>query len=94
MLHIVKSSPFSDLALEQALSRMLPHDSLLLIGDGCYALSLGDKLFDRMADCARVWVLQSDAQMRGIQIEGSGASSADYAKFVELTLEQSNVISW
>ena len=93
ILHKVSTSPFADQTLLQCLKRIQPTDKLLLIQDAVYAMVKGD-LVDSLLEQGPIYVLNEDAQARGLIIENSLYQGISYPEFVALTLECKQVISW
>lgn len=73
--------------LAQVLELLQPQDALLLCGDAAYGFARA------LQTQARLFVLDEDAQARGLQLPQS-ITRLDYAQFVRLCIEYAQVISW
>lgn len=92
VLHIVKHSPCAARTLQQCLARVGEGDSVLLIEDAVYAL-----VQDGPAHWGcRVYALQPDLAARGLlqQPRRDDVEIVDYAGFVQLAVQHSQVLSW
>lgn len=95
ILHTVKSSPFSSLALKDCLKLLNKSDSLLLINDAVYAVNA-------LVDCQpellklheerRLFILKEDLQARGVVAEYGCV--IDYSDFVNLTIKCKSQLAW
>lgn len=93
VLHKVSTSPFIHMDLQQCLARLQPSDGLVLTQNAVYAV-LDPSLTSLLADLRCVYLLKEDAQARAVQVENPHVKSIDYAEFVELSLEYTQVMSW
>lgn len=90
-LHLVKS-PITPMQLEKLCAMVASDDGLLLMQDACYSLkskAITDYLSELGNPC---YVIAAD--LTGRNITTSQCQAIDYDKFVELTLEYQNTISW
>ncbi|WP_416308440.1 sulfurtransferase complex subunit TusB [Neptunicella sp. SCSIO 80796] len=94
MLHIVNTSPFSDLSLEKCIDRMQPQDGLILIEDATYALNQLEVWQSRLTPECKLYVLQDDAIARGLCVEQLELNWVSYDEFVGLTLSYPKTLSW
>ena len=99
MLHTVNKSPFERNGLNSCLSKSKDDSSILLIEDAVVgalkATIIADKLTSAVAN-KNVYVLGSDLNTRGFTEAEiiDGIKIVDYAGFVDLVAEHSNVQSW
>jgi tRNA 2-thiouridine synthesizing protein B len=99
MLHTVNKSPFERNALDSCLTKSKEGSSILMIEDGVVGALKGsvvaEKLSSAMAN-KNVYVLGSDLNTRGFAEADiiDGIKIVDYAGFVDLVAEHSNVQSW
>ena len=98
MLHIVNKSPLERGTLDSCLAAAQPGAALLLIEDGVYAATRGNraeaKLRAALANL-EIYVLAPDLEARGMaQALTSGVKPVDYAGFVELVAQHKNCQSW
>ncbi|WP_438863150.1 sulfurtransferase complex subunit TusB [Neptunicella sp.] len=94
MLHIVKSSPFTHLSLQNCLNRLQPNDGLLLLEDGVYALLQRESWQSKLDANIKLYVLQDDAISRGVPHTAASVNWIDYPQFVQLTLDYPQSMSW
>ena len=95
ILHTVNSSPLQTLALQQCLTLLGDHDSLLLIEDGViatHALHPYLETLQQLASQGRLMVLGPDLQARGIDNEIGKKCS--YADFVNLVINHKSQMTW
>jgi tRNA 2-thiouridine synthesizing protein B len=98
MLHIVNKSPSEKTTLDTCLATVQPGAALLLIEDGVYAATRGNRaaamLRDALATC-KVYALRPDLEARGIADRVlDGVALVDYGGFVDLVTEYPNCQSW
>ncbi|WP_339725078.1 sulfurtransferase complex subunit TusB [uncultured Paraglaciecola sp.] len=93
ILHKITLSPFTHLALEHCLLRIHSSDGLLLTQDAVYAV-MNETLISKLAELDSVYVLQEDAQARGVQVANDKIQLISYTGFVELSLQYDKVMSW
>jgi tRNA 2-thiouridine synthesizing protein B len=99
MLHTVNKSPFERNSLNSCLTKSKEGASILLIEDAVVGALKGtivaDKLTDAMSN-KNVYVLGPDLNTRGFTEAEilDGIKVVDYAGFVDLVAEHSNVQSW
>jgi tRNA 2-thiouridine synthesizing protein B len=98
MLHIVNKSPFERNSFESCVNHAVAGSTILLIEDGVYAAianTSASAMMDKAKSVAKVVVLASDAEARGIHEKlDSGIETTDYASFVDLVTESDRVQSW
>ncbi len=97
MLHIINKSPFERSSLDSCL-RMAKSGALLLIEDGVYAAGKGSaaeaKIKQAMGSM-KVYALGPDLAARGLADRViDGVTLVDYAGFVDLVAENTNVQTW
>ena len=99
MLHTVNKSPFERNSLNSCLSKSKEGSSILLIEDAVVGALKGTVVADKLTDAMtnkNVYVLGSDLNTRGFTEAEilDGIKVVDYAGFVDLVAEHSNVQSW
>ena len=99
MLHTVNKSPFERNSLNSCLSKSKEGSSILLIEDAVVGALKGTVIADKLTDAMtnkNVYVLGSDLNTRGFTEAEilDGIKVVDYAGFVDLVAEHSNVQSW
>jgi len=96
MLHTINKSPYAHACLADCLRVCTAEDAIVLIEDGVYAaLSAGEWLPALLAKTQAVYVLQPDAEARGLGERIAPAIRAvDYAGFVRLCIEQPKMMAW
>ena len=99
MLHTVNKSPFERKALTSCLSKSKDGSSILLIEDAVVGALKGTVIADDISSAIaskNVYVLGSDLNTRGFTEAEiiDGIKIVDYAGFVDLVAEHSNVQSW
>ncbi len=98
ILHTVNKSPFENNALDSCLRIAQAGNAILLIEDGVYAASSGNRWAKRLVEMMpdlKVFALQPDVDARGIQDSVmEGIHLVDYAGFVDLTVEYDKVQAW
>lgn len=92
ILHTLNQGSANTACLSSCLEAMQPGDSLLLIEDGVYWSLPACRSQLNQLDPSRIYVLQPDAQARGIEVDGLGC--VDDAGFVELCVTHSKIVSW
>ena len=70
------------------------NDALMLIEDGTYLLSARHACLKQAADQHAVYALDADVSARGIAPDIEAVSPISYRRFVALTAEYDQVISW
>ncbi|AQQ01117.1 tRNA 2-thiouridine-synthesizing protein [Pseudoalteromonas aliena] len=85
-LHIF-SKPLNYYCANQLENLILPTDSILLVGDACFA----KKQFRQFADT--LLILEQDAQVRAIKLTEND-KAISYNDFVALTLSTNQSITW
>lgn len=98
MLHIVNKSPLEKNALDSCLAHAQAGSTILLIEDGVYAVTKGNKvepaMKKAMENCT-VCALWPDMEARGMQDTViDGVRQIDYSGFVDLVAASSTVQSW
>jgi tRNA 2-thiouridine synthesizing protein B len=98
ILHTVNKSPFDKNSLERAISTAKEGSSILLLEDGVYGAVNGAKSSSMVEDAmktVKVYALGADVDARGIKGRViDGIEIVDYAGFVKLAAEHSQVQSW
>ncbi|MDO3382286.1 sulfurtransferase complex subunit TusB [Gilvimarinus algae] len=97
-LHTVNKSPFSNNSLESCLQLCSEQDCILLIEDGAYGAvahsPCAGSLQQASARGIGIYVLQSDAQARGLQDLLDNIEPTDYQGFVQLSCQHQCIQSW
>lgn len=94
MLHTLNAAP-SGPAFTDCLRALQPRDTLLLLGDGVYALLPGSAA--RQALLARhldLYVLESDARAAGLDPADGAVQAVDMDGFVALTERLPTQMAW
>lgn len=96
MLHTINKSPYTHSCLAECLRVCSADDVILLIEDGVYAALDGGEWTNTLrAKTSVVYVLQPDVAARGLTDRiAPHIKSVDYAGFVQLCIEQPNMIAW
>ncbi len=99
MLHTVNKSPFERNSLHSCLSKSKEGSTILLIEDAVVGALKGTIVADKLTAAIankNVCVLASDLNTRGFTGADiiDGIKTVDYAGFVDLVAEHSNVQSW
>jgi tRNA 2-thiouridine synthesizing protein B len=98
VLHIVNKSPSQTQTLASCLRLAQPGHAVLLIEDGVYAATRGNRDASALhAACTRlkVYVLQPDLEARGMQgALADGITAVDYRGFVDLVAAHPAAHSW
>jgi tRNA 2-thiouridine synthesizing protein B len=98
LLHTVNKSPFDKNSLTTCLSLAKEGSAILLLEDGVYAATKGNKFASAIEDAMKnhkVYALEADLAMRGVKDRViDGIEVVDYAGFVDLATEYSQVQSW
>ncbi len=98
LLHTVNKSPLTHQTLSDCLTYATAGSSVLLIEDGVYGAlentQASHLIKDALSAGINVYVLEADAQARGLQQLISGIKKIDYAGFVALVAQHSNTQSW
>jgi tRNA 2-thiouridine synthesizing protein B len=98
MLHIVNKSPLEKNALDSCLAHAQAGSTILLIEDGVYAVTKGNKTetaMKKVMESCTVCALWPDLEARGMQDTViDGVKQVDYNGFVDLVAESSTVQSW
>lgn len=98
ILHTVNKSPFDKNSLERAIGTAKDGSSVLLLEDGVYGAIKGAKssaMVEEAMKTVKVYALSADVDARGVKSHVmDGIELVDYAKFVELAAEHSQVQSW
>lgn len=97
MLHIINKSPFERSSLDSCL-RIAKSGALLLIEDGVYAVGKGSAAEAKIKQAMggmKVYALGPDVAARGLADRViDGVTLVDYAGFVDLVAESTNLQSW
>jgi len=98
MLHIVNKSPLDRTALDSALRMAKPGSTILLIEDGVYGVTKGNKAEGAIKEAMKtvsISALWPDLEARGMQDTViDGIKQVDYNGFVDLVAESKSVMSW
>ncbi|HWS13535.1 MAG TPA: sulfurtransferase complex subunit TusB [Rhodocyclaceae bacterium] len=98
MLHIVNKSPLEKSTLESCLATAQAGGAVLLIEDGVYGATRGNKAEPAVRDAmsrVKVYALRADLEARGMADRVmDGVSLVDYGGFVDLVAEHPNCQSW
>jgi len=99
MLHTVNKSPFERNSLDSCLTKSKDGSTILMIEDGVVGVLKGSTYADKITTALaskNVYVLGSDLNTRGFTETDivDGVKIVDYAGFVDLVAEHSNVQSW
>jgi tRNA 2-thiouridine synthesizing protein B len=98
LLHTVNKSPFQTNSLESCLGHAKDGSSILLIEDGVYGALKGSNFspkVEKAIKSKKVYALGPDLKTRGIADSVlDGVQVVDYAGFVDLTAEASQVQAW
>jgi len=98
MLHIVNKSPLERSTLASCLAAAQPGAAVLLIEDGVYAATRGNRAEAKLAAAlanVEIYVLAPDLEARGMaQALTEGVKPIDYTGFVELVAQHKNCQSW
>lgn len=96
MLHTINKSPYSHQSLAECLRVCGADDVIILIEDGVYAaLADGEWIKTIAAKTAAIYALQPDIAARGLSDRtASQINAIDYAGFVKLCAEQTNMLAW
>ena len=95
MLHIVRTSPYADAALDSCLAHWRDGDSLILIEDAVVA-ALAEGRFAQALAGKTLHLLAPDLEARGLSVKAllAGVVKVDYEGFVDLCTGQSASLSW
>ena len=98
LLHTVNKSPFGSNSLERCLNMAKDGSTVLLIEDGVYGATKGSAMASMVEDAmkkVKVYALTADVEARGMKDRLiDGIELVDYAGFVNLAAESSQVQSW
>jgi len=98
ILHTVNKSPFDKNSLERAFNTAKDGSAVLLLEDGVYGAIKGATSSAMVEDAmktVKVYALSADLDARGISGRViDGVELVDYAGFVKLATEHSQVQSW
>ena len=95
MLHIIKSSPFASVHLNECLSYVVEHDAILFIQDGVIATANMHQYAMRLLalnKTIKLYTLTEDLVARGLICQIG--SEVDYTGFVELTCTHRQSQTW
>lgn len=95
MLHIIRSSAYNSNALAQCLNILLPHDSILLMDDGCYNVN-HKLLLQAKADSPelKIYFIVLHAQARGQKNIKNNLTPTTLTDVVTLLFQHDNSITW
>ncbi|TKB44825.1 sulfurtransferase complex subunit TusB [Thalassotalea mangrovi] len=91
-LHLLRSSGFTHMKLQQCQTALLEDDLVLLIDDGVY--NLKHPIVEQLASKHQVYALTDHVSARGIVAPLPNVTLCDYEQFVSLTLAADKVITW
>lgn len=98
ILHTVNKSPFDKNSLERAFGTAKDGSAVLLLEDGVYGAIKGATSSAMVEDAmktVKVYAIGADIDARGIKDRLiDGIEIVDYAGFVKLTADHSQVQSW
>jgi len=98
ILHTVNKSPFGNNSLERCLNMAKDGSAVLLIEDGVYGATSGTaatSMVENAMKSVKVYALQEDVEARGVKERVmDGVELVDYAGFVKLAADNSQVQSW
>lgn len=98
ILHTVNKSPFSNNSLGRCLDMAKDGSAVLLIEDGVYGATKDTSTSSRLEEVmknVKVYALMADVEARGVKERViDGVELVDYAGFVKLAAESSQVQSW
>lgn len=98
LLHTVNKSPFQTNSLESCLTHAKDGSGILLTEDGVYGALKGSRispLVEEAIKTKKVYALGPDLKTRGVTDSVlDGVEVVDYAGFVDLTAEFSQVQAW
>lgn len=98
LLHTVNKSPFGNNSLERCLNTAKDGSTVLLIEDGVYGATKGTAASSMVEDAmkkVKVYALAEDVAARGVKDRVmDGIELVDYAGFVKLAADSSQVQSW
>ncbi|TCD48235.1 sulfurtransferase complex subunit TusB [Chlorobium sp. N1] len=96
MLHTINKSPFESPSMQECARFAAPGDPVLFIENGVYAVQSGNRFASEIEALLKtnpVYVLQPDAEARGISSLTGGVEPVGYDGFVDL-VEAHRVNSW
>lgn len=98
LLHTVNKSPFQNNSLDSCITHAKDGSGILLTEDGVYGALKGTAFSSKVADAMKtkkVYALGPDLKTRGVADSVlDGVVVVDYAGFVDLTAEYSQVQAW
>lgn len=94
-LHVINKTPSQSSALHDCLLAVSDGDALLLIENGVYAAAPAyAECFTRLPRSVQCYLLNDDAQARGLKDLNQDFCAIDYDGFVELSCRYRKVVSW
>ena len=99
ILHLIRSSAFSNNDLEQCIHNIEDSDSVVLLDDGCYNINhpLMNKLQEKIS-MINLYILRKHAQARGINIDDFTSkdvfNSITMEELVGMTFSNDSVVTW
>lgn len=94
-LHTINKTPAESGAIKDCLSALSEGDALILIENAVYAaMPAYAELFTRLPGSVQCYLLDADAQARGLQDLNPDFRVIDYDGFVELSCRYQKVVSW
>ncbi|OQW95198.1 MAG: sulfurtransferase TusB [Beggiatoa sp. IS2] len=99
MLHTINKSPFEKNAVESCLRFARQGHTVLLFEDAVYAALQGTRFEGQMKNALSklsICVLLADLEARGMKADNviAGIKTIDYARFVDLVVENKSVQAW
>ncbi|BAJ02260.1 sulfurtransferase complex subunit TusB [Shewanella violacea] len=92
ILHHIQTSPNQDNALICAINYADQADSILLSGNGVYALL--EEKWQVALQTKQIFLLESDVQARGLIKQLGNYACIDHSQFVQQALIHKKVITW
>lgn len=94
-LHVLNQSPYNTQQFDRVLKWATQNDTLLLIEDAVYAISLKGMDQIKSLQNFKVFVLEADLLIRGLKnVVPMWMNVITDVQWVGLTAEHSNIISW
>jgi len=94
-LHLINKTPSESSALHDCLFAISNGDALLLIENGVYGALPGyAELFTRLPGAVQCYLLENDAEARGLKDLNQDFRAVSYDGFVELSCRYDKVVSW
>ncbi len=99
VLHTINKSPFEKNSLESCLRFARSGHAVLLFEDAVYGALQGTRFEEQMKNALSelsIYVLLADLEARGMKADNviAGIKTIDYARFVDLVVENKSVQAW